>query len=373
MSPPTPRGSTGSTPSHQPPHQHSHSSLVDFCETNYYRSAHIVEFWNTITGFAMFFIHLMFVQRVLLVLHQNSKPSLLKRYPRFLLTSGAFLVQSIGSGLLHATLQREYQMLDEVPMMICALGCVYALEAEAARTTSMKNTMLGLALAGVGCFMFYVYLVLEDFVVFHILFTPIEFYGLGRTAFLLRRVRGRLEAAFLEEADSAPPSGTKRNVDKEGQLFYKSKKRAYDYERFARCGLSLYVAAVAAWVLEMGLCDPRDTPVYSGVFKYLHVHAWAWHLLVAMGFNLLSCSLVVLALERDQVAMAALEGAPGERVRFVFPGGKDEEDEGKAPAGAFPKLGETGVFGRSLSLVWEICGTLMVRAETVSIGGKKGE
>ncbi|CAD7966526.1 unnamed protein product [Amoebophrya sp. A120] len=303
-----------------------HSALIDFCEPNYVYTEYVAEFWNTVSALGMLALGLSFYFFALPksdfdFLERTKKLEIEQRSlagPQRTIAStrtsistkmtyAAFCVQSIGSAGLHAFLDRRWQKLDEVPMAICALSCVYALECKPILSTSdnvkvshhdggdvthyegqsnqqgggtsdsittakktatlvssssqtneinqLWNRKLASSLIATGILLYLLYDAFELFVVFHLLFTPIEFYALGRCAWLCRRYR---------TSDSSPS--------------WKAQ-----FRQLAVPGLCAYVTAIVFWSLEMTLC-PFVRP--------FHTHAWAWHLLVAVGFNL-----SVLALE----------------------------------------------------------------------------
>eukprot|EP00928_Gymnodinium_smaydae_P053649 TRINITY_DN37590_c0_g1_i1.p1 TRINITY_DN37590_c0_g1~~TRINITY_DN37590_c0_g1_i1.p1 ORF type:complete len:309 (+),score=14.37 TRINITY_DN37590_c0_g1_i1:65-991(+) len=281
-----------------------HSALIDFCEPNYVWTPFIAEFWNTCTALGMFLqgcIALASLSPVAsdaaehgLLPHSKSRTPLsmlLCAYPRFVVTWGAFLVQSLGSSALHSTLRREYQAVDEIGMLICALSCLYCLHARPLlrivheeRTATHQNdenfnVRLALGLCCVGAIMCIVYFLWEMFTVFHALFTPIEFYALGRAIWLRRSFR-RAEA----ESEGEPNKLSRLRIR---------------FCQLIEYGSCMYVFAIVCWCLEMVRCDD---------VRSVHTHAWAWHLMVGAGFNLMAAALVLLALIKQMQFQKTSQG-----------------------------------------------------------------
>ncbi|CAD7937886.1 unnamed protein product [Amoebophrya sp. A25] len=267
-------------------HWEPHSALIDFCEPNYVWTPYVAEFWNSVTAVGMFLIGTCCyfyclpaaaADRQTVATGGKRKPdvaeggdvtSTLLTPRRFIW--GAFCLQSLGSAGLHMTLGRWWQKLDEIPMMICALACLYSLEstrsalfAQSGTSTyagvESRNRRLLIGILCAGLVLLVVYEVFEYFEAFHALFTPIEFYCLGRCGNL----------CYL--AGREPKSDFSRKLH-----------QLSAFRRLALPGLALYGIAVCCWTLEMLACPS---------VRFLHTHAWAWHLLVALGFNRVALAL----------------------------------------------------------------------------------
>ncbi|KAJ3206668.1 Alkaline ceramidase 3 [Clydaea vesicula] len=88
------------------------TSSVDWCEENYEVTPYIAEFFNSVSSLAMMIISFYGIYK-----HRNL--DILTK--RFFFLYLAIVVVGIGSVLFHGTLLREFQALDEVPMIYAAL------------------------------------------------------------------------------------------------------------------------------------------------------------------------------------------------------------------------------------------------------------
>ncbi|KAI9504713.1 hypothetical protein GGI25_000635 [Coemansia spiralis] len=91
------------------------TSTIDWCEENYVACKYIAEFWNTTTNLVFFALALFGMYKVRSTKQEN----------RFLLCYMAMLVVGIGSWLFHMTLQYQWQLADELPMVYGTCICVY--------------------------------------------------------------------------------------------------------------------------------------------------------------------------------------------------------------------------------------------------------
>ncbi|KAK7205674.1 alkaline ceramidase [Myxozyma melibiosi] len=83
------------------------TSTIDWCEENYVVSPYVAEAVNTVTN-GMF---------IALAAYSVINAVTQKLETRFILTALGFSLVGIGSWLFHMTLQYEYQLLDELPMI----------------------------------------------------------------------------------------------------------------------------------------------------------------------------------------------------------------------------------------------------------------
>ncbi len=93
------------------------TATLDWCEPNYQHSYYIAETWNS-------FSNLVYVAVALYAIWaHNSKVT--KLHPRFLLVYLLLIAIGIGSFLFHASLLREYQLFDELPMLYITLAALH--------------------------------------------------------------------------------------------------------------------------------------------------------------------------------------------------------------------------------------------------------
>ncbi|KAJ2501328.1 hypothetical protein GGH96_002027 [Coemansia sp. RSA 1972] len=97
------------------------TSTIDWCEENYVVCKYIAEFWNTSTNLAFFALAIFGMMKVRATQQEN----------RFLFCYIAMLVVGLGSWLFHMTLQYQWQLADELPMVYGTCICIYcALQAD---------------------------------------------------------------------------------------------------------------------------------------------------------------------------------------------------------------------------------------------------
>jgi len=93
------------------------TSNVDWCEPNYTMSHYIAEFYNSVSSLPMILIGLYGVMWVL-----KAKADF---YGRFLFGYVFLAIVGFGSVMFHMTLKYEYQLLDELPMILGTLPFLY--------------------------------------------------------------------------------------------------------------------------------------------------------------------------------------------------------------------------------------------------------
>jgi dihydroceramidase len=235
----------------------------DWCEANYQHTRLVCELYNSLSSLAMVAAGLLGMW-----LHRRT----LER--RFQLAYFIVVVVGLGSIAFHATLHRELQLLDELPMLYSALVLVYILlEDRPTRRFGwwFPATLGAIAVLGTASELF-----LRgplQFTLFLIIFTSLEFFGLFRTFVIFRRSRDRT------------------------------------VRRLFAAGIALYGLAELCWMADFRGC------AFLGGFLPAHglpnpqLHAW-WHVLVSGGLYTLT---LMIAYARLQVlgARPALAWAGG--------------------------------------------------------------
>ncbi|MFP2926941.1 ceramidase [Pyxidicoccus sp. 3LG] len=224
------------------------TSTVDWCETNYEHFHHVGELFNSASSLVLVLVGLLG-----LVLHWR----VLER--RFLLAFALLSVVGVGSTAFHATLLREHQMLDELPMLYLAIVILYILLEN--RPQRRFGSWLPLVLLGHAVLVTYLTAFTKgqvQFFLFQVSFASLEFYALGRTYFLQRR---------------SPDAKVKR-------LF--------------RLGIAAYALAIVLWLSDIQFCPVLNQTLPAHGIPNPQFHAW-WHVLVSVGFYAL---LLVIAHDR---------------------------------------------------------------------------
>lgn len=249
------------------------TSTVDWCETNYQHLFYVSELFNTASSLVLVLVGL-----IGLVLHRH----VLER--RFLLAFALLSVVGVGSTAFHATLQREHQMMDELPMLYLAIVIVYILLED--RPQRRFGSWLPVVLFGHAVLVTYLTAFTRgaaQFFLFQVSFASLEFYALGRTWFLQRR---------------SPDPRVKR-------LF--------------RLGIAAYALAIVLWLSDIQFCSTLNETLPAHGLPNPQLHAW-WHVLVSCGFYAL---LLVIAHHRletlgRQPRLTSTGGIP--RVEATLPG-----------------------------------------------------
>jgi len=227
------------------------TASVDWCEQNYAHVSYVCELFNTISSLSMLLVGLcgaLWHRRVL--------------EKRFALVFSSVALVGVGSVAFHGTLIFELQMLDELPMLYTAALLVYILlENERERRFGV---WFPAALAGYAVFATCGAAFMRgqaQFLSFHVSFAALEFYGLYRTWLIHRRSRDRTQ------------------------------------RRLFRAGISLYVAALVLWFVDLRFCDTLVNVTLNLGVPNPQLHAW-WHVLVSMGLYVL---ILVIAFDRCRV------------------------------------------------------------------------
>ncbi len=237
------------------------TSTMDWCETNYAHSYYISELFNSVSSLAMVLAGVLGI-----LLHRG----VMER--RFMLAFAMVSVVGLGSIAFHATLQFQYQMMDELPMIYLALVIVFIL------LENRPERRFG-SWFPIGLFAYAVLLTCLtaftrgrlQFYLFHASFASLEFFALG-SVYLIHR----------------------RSQDAVGRRIY-------------RLGMIAYALALTVWFTDIKQCALLNETLPAMGLPNPQFHAW-WHVLVSFGFYAL---LMVIAHDR----LKTLGQAP--RVRFT--------------------------------------------------------
>jgi len=226
------------------------TATIDWCEANYAHSSYVCEWFNTVSSLAMVLVGVMGI-----VLHRR----VLER--RFAAAFFAVAIVGLGSVAFHATLRRELQMMDELPMLYSALVMVFIL-VENQRTPRFGAWFPALLVAH-GALVSYLSAGTRgdlQFYLFHTSFGSLELFALTRVYLIYRR--------------SESPT----------------------VHWLFRFGMSSYLLAVALWFVDLKFCAGLSAlPAYGLPNPQLHA---VWHVLVSCGMYLLT---VLVAYDRLEV------------------------------------------------------------------------
>lgn len=232
-----------------------HTSSIDFCETNYLHTSHIVEVhntWSSIVGIALF--------GVLGLLYGNPTKEL-----RFALAYGTLIVIGVGSAFLHGTLHWVFQSSDELPMVFLSIILIYIrLELETS-SPSLKYPNLPFYLVLISIVNTLVYYGFQDFYwVFLVTFSS----SLGSYVFMI------------------------------GSMFYKGHemtKNVITRKIVFLAMISFHIIATPIWVIDMLYCDWVLLNIAKNMFGMTpHI---LWHFIAGYGGY---CTIVYLESFRMQ-------------------------------------------------------------------------
>lgn len=217
------------------------TSTIDWCEANYVHSLYVCEWFNTLSSMAMVLAGVTGIW-----LHRR----VLER--RFLLAFFAVLVVGLGSIAFHATLRRELQMMDELPMLYSALIMVFIL-LENRRATRFGGWFPALLVVH-GAVVTYLSSFTRgtlQFYLFHTSFGSMELFALLSVYAIHRRSRSPV------------------------------------VHRLFRLGMGSYVSAVLIWFADLKFCSVLDGTLPAHGWPNPQFHA-VWHVLVSCGLYLLT-------------------------------------------------------------------------------------
>lgn len=224
------------------------TSTVDWCETNYEHFHYVGELFNSASSLAMVFAGVLGI-----VLHRH----VLER--RFMLAFAMVSVVGLGSIAFHATLLRQAQMMDEVPMLWLVLVILFILLEN--KPERRFGTWFPLLLLGHAVLITSLNAFTNgplQFYLFHASFASLELFALGRVYFIHRHNQDR------------------------------TIRRVY------RLGMSSYALAIVVWFTDLRACSMLNVTLPSLGIPNPQLHAW-WHILVSCGFYAL---LLVIAHDR---------------------------------------------------------------------------
>lgn len=215
---------------------HVFTANILWCEEKYAYSAKIAEFFNATTNIP-------FVSIGLCYMIGAHRLGLGRRYT---LCYAFFCLIGIGSFLFHATLRKEAQLLDELPMMLMAGQAIWCMGMNGHNSTFAKIASAAFiyGLIAVGAL---IYLAWNSYWIFHTIFA-------GITALII--------------------VGSTRLCMQHGHVV-----------RPMKASFWLNLLAFALWNVDVHLCQQlRNIRLVFGrpMDAFLQLHAW-WHLLTALG------------------------------------------------------------------------------------------
>lgn len=215
---------------------HLFTANILWCEEKYAYSARIAEFFNATTNIPFISIGLYYM------LQAQS----LKLGRRYMLCYAFLCLIGIGSFLFHATLRKEAQLLDELPMMLMAGQAIWCMGVNESNGTSPKflNAVLIYGFNAAGAL---IYLIWHSYWVFHAIFA-------GITALV---IVGSIQLCMQHTRIVHP----------------------------MKVSFWLNLFAFALWNIDVHLCQQlRSIRLAIGqpMDAFLQLHAW-WHLFTALG------------------------------------------------------------------------------------------
>ncbi|KAK9472471.1 ceramidase [Dipodascopsis tothii] len=218
------------------------TSTIDWCEENYVVSTYIAEAVNTTTnaifvGIAAYAIHNAVVQ---------------KHEVRFILTALGFALVGIGSWLFHMTLQYEYQLLDELPMIYAT--CIPTWAVFSYNRNKRDTVLLGIYIFLGASILTAVYLYFKDPTIHQAGYAVLNAMVLIRSMVLI--------VTKIEDAEA------RRNM-----------------WRTVYTGILTFLSGYGLWMIDIHFCQSlraarRSVGMPLGFL--LEGHGW-WHILTGLG------------------------------------------------------------------------------------------
>lgn len=221
------------------------TSSVNWCELDYDVTELIAECANTVSSLAILLVGL-----VGLALHWRTMEL------RFSAAFGAIALVGAGSVGFHMTLRREWQMMDEVPMLWSALAMTFILLEDGGRQRRYGR-WLPWALCAHGAVITALTALSEgelQFALFHASFGTLEFFSLHRVWRLWQRA---------EREERSQPT----------------RQRCELYRR----GFGCYGVGLVCWATDLLCCEQLRSALPANP----QLHAW-WHVFVSGGLYTLS-------------------------------------------------------------------------------------
>lgn len=233
-------------------------SVVDWCEENYAVSVYVAEWWNSWTCLAL-------VAAGGALGHSAAVGG--PREARYLAASLALVVVGLGSIAFHGTLLYEYQMLDEVPMLLLASAFLYILieQFEPRR----RHAWLPVGLVA--------YCVLS----------------ISGTMWL----SGDSQWYFFQSMFACMWTQWLFHL----RRFFRAchaRRDCADVMRTMRVAMVLWATAVGTWAADIKFCSALQRLPY---YNHWNLHAWAWHTLIAATVY---CALVASLAHLKRIVLA---------------------------------------------------------------------
>lgn len=236
-----------------------HSSSIDFCETNYLLSSHVVEPHNVLSslwGLSLF--------GVIGICWGNPTGEM-----RFNIAYMVLILIGIGSAALHGTLHWFFQSSDELPMIYLVIAALYCcVENDGVPNEKSKNPWLSHTFVLIGIINTLVYFRFQEiYIIFLSTFasmTVASFFFFVKIA--LRQRRYMLAPLAPDSTSSIVLSHIQRNNARLALRFY-----VWHY-------LVFVVVALPVWILDQLYCA-KLLPFYDALPSYLRgctLHV-LWH------------------------------------------------------------------------------------------------
>ena len=242
-----------------------HTSSIDFCESNYLLSPHIVEphnVWSSLFGLSLF--------GILGILYGNPTNEW-----RIFLIYFILLIIGLGSACLHASLHWCFQSFDELPMIyLVVVGLFAIIEVDSPRRKP-KYPRLAIYLVLLSCINTAVYYKYQHLYLIFLL----TFSGLTVVAFGLHV---QIAKRLYDE---------NKKIERGGTIMIRGKKIRYNNNaialRFYKLhGISYVLIASPIWVLDQFHCGYL-LPIYNALpfpLKGMTLHV-VWHTCAGLGVH----------------------------------------------------------------------------------------
>lgn len=232
------------------------TSTIDWCEENYTMTSYIAEFSNTLSNLIYVVLSLIIVQKAI-------KYNLEKR---FVFIGLGFCLVGVGSWFFHMSLQYEYQLLDELPMIYATCIPAWSIFSEPKLWTKLiptenkkghliKDYIIGAIIVIFSLAVTWSYLIIKNPIFQEVAYGFLNLLIIGLTTYYT-------------------------------QKYVSNKKDLNNLKKCALIGCATFLLGFFFWNLDVHFCScwryVRRSYLLLPLGNLLEFHAW-WHLLTGIG------------------------------------------------------------------------------------------
>jgi len=249
------------------------NSSIIWCENKNTHSIYISEFWNALTGIALCIISI-------IIFYENKKSG----HDKLFFTSYLLFLVGIGTILFHATLLYVFQLLDELPMLLIAIG-YYNILLKLNLFKKIFAINLNLSISYVHfC---YISMIIIGSYFYKPQLQIIFFQGslaiiIGIIFFIMYMINNNLNIIFYNNNIE-----DEKSVDARKNYF----TLKYNLRNYNKIGVYIFTFSLFIWNIENMYCFYTES---------LQLHAW-WHIFTSIGMYYLNM-IIKTIIELDKIS-----------------------------------------------------------------------